>query len=144
VAAGAFAEVALALVFAGGAQACYCATQVPATSLKAADGAIVATLVRVIPRGSTRAVYRYRVKDVYKGAKLKGRHMLDVRSARRSAACALPRRTHRDYGLFLLRRRGRWFGGICGVVSPRRLRQAARHAGDADARDVTASSICAA
>lgn len=123
---GAFLVVVAMFVFATAAQACSCAPQAPAESLREADGAIVATLVRVIPRSPTRAVYRYRVKHVYKGAKLKGRRMLDVRSARRSAACALPRRTRRDYGLFLLRRRGRWTGGICGVVNPRRLRRVAR------------------
>ena len=79
----------------------------------------------MIPHGALHAVYRYEVRHVYKGEIGKGR-MLDVRSARRSAACALPRRTGRSYGLFLALRGGRWFGGICGVLSPQRLRHAAQ------------------
>ena len=115
----------LALVFAAGAVACSCAPQSPAESLREADGAVVGRLVRVIPHGALHAVYRYEVRQSYKGKIREGR-MLDVRSGRRSAACALPRRTGRSYGLFLALRGGRWFGGICGVVSPERLRQAAQ------------------
>jgi hypothetical protein len=48
-----------------------------------------------------------------------------VRSGRKAAACALPRRLSHVYGLFLSRANGRWFGGICGVIEPRRLRHAA-------------------
>lgn len=107
------------------AQACSCAPQPPAESLRQADGAVVGRLVEVLPHGPLHAVYRYEVGRVYKGALRQGR-MLDVHSSRRAAACALPRRTGRSYGLFLSLRNGRWFGGICGVISPARLRLAAQ------------------
>jgi hypothetical protein len=93
--------------------------------LRQADGAIVGRLVKVLPHGSLRAVYRYEVSRVYKGKIATGR-MLSLHGSRRAAACALPRRTGRSYGLFLARRHGRWFGGICGVIEPRRLRHAAQ------------------
>lgn len=120
--------IALAAMLSGAASAaaCSCAPQSPAESLREADGAIVGRLVEVSPHGALQAIYRYEVRHIYKGDGLPrvGR-MLDVHSSRRGAACALPRRTGRSYGLFLFRRNGRWFGGICGVVSPRRLRAAA-------------------
>ena len=86
---------------------------------------MVGRLVKVLPHGSLHAVFRYEVRRVYKGQLPAVGQMLDVHGARRTAACALPRRTGRSYGLFLSRAHGRWFGGICGVVSPRRLRAAA-------------------
>jgi hypothetical protein len=115
-----------ALALAASASACSCAPQAPAESLREADGAIVGRLVRVLPHGALHAVYRYEVLHVYKGADaIEAGKMLDVHGSRRAAACALPRRTDRIYGLFLFQRHGRWFGGICGVVAPRRLRLAA-------------------
>jgi hypothetical protein len=119
--------VALAmLVAADGACACSCAPQAPGESLREADGAIVGRLVKVLPHGALHAVYRYEVRHVYRGGdSIEAGKMLDVHGSRRAAACALPRRTGRSYGLFLSQRHGRWFGGICGVVSPRRLRLAA-------------------
>jgi hypothetical protein len=115
-----------ALIGAAVGRACSCAPQAPAQSLREADGALVGRLVRVLPHGALHAVYRYEVAHAYKGGDIidVGK-MLDVRSSRRAAACALPRRIGRSYGLFLSQRHGRWFGGICGVVSPRRLRLAA-------------------
>jgi hypothetical protein len=116
------------LVFAGGAQACSCAPQAPAESLRESDGAIVARLVKVLPHGRLHADYRYEVRHVYRGAELiDSGQMLTVRSGRTAAACALPRRLDRVYGLFLNRAHGRWFGGICGVIGPDRLRRAARN-----------------
>jgi hypothetical protein len=115
-----------ALIGATGAVACSCAPQQPTESLREADGAIVGRLVKVLPHGLLQAVFRYEVRHVYKGADLiDAGQMLDVRSARRGAACGLPRRTGRNYGLFISRRGGRWFGGICGVIAPARLRAAA-------------------
>jgi hypothetical protein len=107
---------------------CSCAPQPPAQSLREADGAVVGRLVRVLPHGPLHAVYRYEVLHTYKGGDaMPAGKMLDVHGSRRAAACALPRRTGRSYGLFLSQRHGRWFGGICGVVSPRRLRLAAEN-----------------
>lgn len=110
------------------AQACSCAPQAPAQSLQESDAAIVGKLIRVLPHGSLHADYRYEVQRVYRGRKAIERgQTLTVRSARRAAACALPRRTGHSYGLFLTRGHGLWFGGICGVIQPRRLWRVAKH-----------------
>lgn len=114
-------------LFPASAAACSCAPQSPSESLREADGAVVGRLVKVVPHGRLHAVYRYRVLHVYKGDGPEAGRMLSVHSARRAAACALPRRSGHRYGLFLMRRHGRWFGGICGVVEPARLRRAAQH-----------------
>ena len=81
----------------------------------------------MLPHGALHAIYRYEVGHAYKGALPAAGRMLDVHSSRRGAACALPRRVGRSYGLFLFRRHGRWFGGLCGVVAPERLRAAAEN-----------------
>jgi hypothetical protein len=120
--------VALAgLALASGAVACSCAPQAPAQSLREADAALVGRLVAVRQRGRLHADYRYEVQRVYRGGGLiEAGQMLTVRSARRAAACALPRRLDHRYGLFLARDHGHWLGGICGVVEPRRLWYAAQ------------------
>ena len=116
-----------ALIFVGSAQACSCAPQAPAESLRESDAAVVGRLVEVLPRGRLHADYRYEVRHVYRGADAIGSaETLTVRSGRKAATCALPRRLDRVYGLFLSRAHGRWFGGICGVIEPRRLRHAAQ------------------
>lgn len=127
-----------------GAQACSCAPQPPAESLRQADGAVVGRLVKVLPHGPLHAVYRYEVLHVYKGADaIQAGKTLDVHSSRRAAACALPRRTGRSYGLFLSQRNGRWFGGICGVISPKRLRDAAQNRPRVYRRAAGQSASCA-
>lgn len=109
-------------VAAGSAQACSCARTSPAQSLAAADAAIVGRLLGVAPHGPGRAEYRYRVVRVYRGARgIRAGEVLGVLSGRDSAGCALPTRTGRNYGLFLIGDRGRWASGICGVLAPRRL-----------------------
>lgn len=98
----------------------------PREALQQSDAAIVGRLVEVVPRGRLHADYRYEVQRIYRGrAAIERGEMLSVRSARRSAACALPRRLSQRYGLFLARANGHWFSGICGVIEPRRLRRAA-------------------
>jgi hypothetical protein len=136
--------VALAmLVAADGAGACSCAPHAPAESLREADAAVTARLVAVLPHGPGQALYRYEVRHVYKGAeKLEAGQMLGVHSSRRSAACALPRRIGRAYGLFLLGRHSRWFGSICRVVSPERMRQAAKGAAASSARAPVQPVLC--
>jgi hypothetical protein len=109
--------------------------------LREADGAVVGRLVEVLPHGPLHAVYRYEVRSVYKGKIEKGR-MLDVHSSRRATACALPRRSERSYGLFLSQRNGRWFGGICGVISPARLRLAAQNQSADSARAPVQPVLC--
>jgi len=119
--------VLLGLVGAGSALACSCAPTAPAESLAKADAAIAARLLSVEAHGATRAVYRYEVLHVYRGrGAIEPGSILAVMSPRGSAACALPDRVDHNYGLFLLDGDGRWVGGLCGVVSPRRLWAAAR------------------
>lgn len=103
---------------------------------------MVGRLVEVLPHGALNAVFRYEVRHVYKGDSIEDGQMLDVRGARRTAACGLPRRTERSYGLFLSRRNGRWFGGICGVVSPQRLRAAAQNQTADSARAPVEPVLC--
>jgi hypothetical protein len=124
-----------ALAFAGSARACSCAPLAPRQALREADAAIVGTLVGVVPRNRLRADYRYRVRRVYRGrGTVRRGEVISVGSARRAAACALPRRLDRRYGLFLTRRRGGWVAGACSTVAPRRLWLAARRAGAARRR----------
>ena len=114
------------LVFTPGAQACSCARTAPAVAMRQADAAFVGELVRVIPRSRLRADYRYRVQRVYKRGKgIRRGRVISVRSAKDSAACGLPRRSGRRYGLLLRRGEGRWTGGLCGVLRPGLLEAAA-------------------
>ena len=131
------------LVLASGAMACSCAPQAPAEALEQSDAAVVARLVKVLPRGKLHADYRYEVRQVYRGRETidKGQ-MLTVRSGRRAATCALPRRLDHVYGLFLARRQDRWFGGICGVIEPRRLRHVARGQAADSARASVQPVLC--
>lgn len=135
--------VLLGLVGAGSAHACSCAPTTPGESLASSDAAIVGRLLAVEPLGPARADYRYRVVRVYQGrGEIRRGSVLTVLSGRGSAACALPTRTDRKYGLFLLGERGRWIGGICGVVPPRRLWAAAKGPQGA-AEASTAAASCA-
>jgi hypothetical protein len=116
-----------ALVLAAGAQACSCAPSGPVEALHRSDAAIVGQLVEVAPRSRSRADYRYRVQRVYRGAKTIERgETISVRSSRGSAACGLPRRQDRPVGLFLLLDGGRWTAGVCSMISPQRLWEAAK------------------
>jgi hypothetical protein len=136
----AFSVVLLGLICAGSALACSCAPTSPAESLAQADAAIAARLLAVEPHGATRAEYRYEVLHVYRGRDaLEPGSMLTVTSPAGSAACALPDRVDRNYGLFLLGEGRRWAGGLCGVVSPRRLWAAARKPDDGHAAGSMAS-----
>jgi hypothetical protein len=129
---------------AGDAVACSCAPATPAQSLAAADAAIVGRLLGVAPHGPGRAEYRYRVVRVYRGPdEVHPGTVLRVLSGRDSAGCALPTRSGRNYGLFLLGDRGRWASGICGVLAPRRLWQAAQGASASRAGDGRAGIGCA-
>jgi hypothetical protein len=130
------------MALAASASACSCAPQAPAESLRQSDAAIVGRLVAVAPRGPLRADYRYAVGRVYRGAGIEAGEVLTVRSARRGAACALPRRPGRRYGLFLVRGGGRWHGGICGTIAPRRLWQAAQGGAGAAALPGPAFGFC--
>ena len=94
--------------------------------MRQADAAIVGWLVKVIPQGELRADFRYRVRRVYKkGPGIRRGRMILVRSTRDSAACGLPSKTGRRYGLLLSRTEGHWTGGLCGVRRPGALDSAA-------------------
>jgi hypothetical protein len=136
----AFSAVLLGLVYAGSALACSCAPAAPVKSLARSDAAVAARLLSVEPHGATRSEYRYEVLHVYRGrdAIAPGSHLM-VTSPRGSASCALPDRVGRNYGLFLLGVGGHWTGGLCGVVSPRRLWAAARKPEDGQAAGPVAS-----
>jgi hypothetical protein len=123
------------LVCAGSAQACSCAPSSPAQSLAAADAAIAGRLLSVDPRGAVHAAYRYEVLRVYRGGdRIEPGSVLTVISPRGSASCGLPQRLGRAYGLFLLGQGRHWASGLCGVISPRRLRAAAQRPGAGTAR----------
>ena len=124
----------LGLLGAGEALACSCAPTPPRQALARADAAIVGRLLAVEARGAARAAYRYRVLRVYRGGEeIATGSVATVLSGRDSAACALPTRIGRRYGLFLLGGGGRWASGLCGVVSPRRMWEAARGSAGASA-----------
>jgi hypothetical protein len=126
--------VLLGLVGAGSALACSCAPPAPAELLTRSDAALAGRLLSVKAHGLSRAEYRYEVLHVYRGPEaIEPGATLKVTSPRGSAACALPSGIGHNYGLFLLGNDGRWVGGLCGVVSPRRLWAAARKPGGSQA-----------
>lgn len=136
--------VLLGLIGAGSALACSCSPTPPSQSLARSDAAIAGRLIGVEPHGPSRASYRYRVLHVYRGRdEIERGSILTVLSGRSSAACALPTRVGRNYGLFLLGERGRWASGLCGVISPRRLRAAAQRPGAAAGSRAGSGFSCA-
>lgn len=109
-----------ALVFTTGAQACSCVPLPRKEAMRRADAAISGRLLKVIPRSRGRAVFRYRVQRVYKSAPgIRRGRVVSVQSARSSAACGLPARTGRRYGLMLSRAGGVWTSGVCALLSKR-------------------------
>ncbi len=99
-----------------------------------ADAAIVGLLLEVRHVRSPGAEngpadFRYRVERVYKGRRwLRRGRVVTVRAERSEAACGLPSRIGRRYGLLLHRRKGRppWTSNLFDAMSPRELRRAAR------------------
>jgi hypothetical protein len=88
--------------------------------MRGADAAISGVLLKVVPQGRGRAIYRYRVQRVYKSAPgIRHGAVLSVHSTRASAACGLPTRTGRRYGLMLAREEGVWTSGVCALLSRR-------------------------
>lgn len=144
IAISALLAVLFGAVGAASALACSCARTSPAQSLATADAAIVGRLLSVAPHGPGRAEYRYRVVRVYRGTdRIRPGRVLPVLAGRDSAGCALPTRTGRNYGLFLLGDRGRWASGICGVLAPRRLWQVAEGASASRSEGGAAGYGCA-
>lgn len=105
--------------------------------IDSADAAVVGRLLRVRTVKSTRryeirADFSYRIEAVYKGKRrLRRGRIVTVRSVRDTAACGLPGRVGRRYGLRLYRRKGRprWSSGLCSLMSPRDMRLAGRAGG---------------
>ncbi len=86
-------------------------------AMRAADAAISGRLLKVLPRGRQRAVFRYRVQRVYKSAGgIRVGRVVSVSSARDSAACGLPAQTGRRYGLLLSWSEEGWTSGACGLL----------------------------
>lgn len=119
------------LAFTGSAQACSCASMPANEALRQADAALVGKLLKVVPRSRSQADYRYLVQRVYKNDDgLAHGEVISVRSARGAAACALPGGVGRSYGLLLragaaIGGEARWWGGRCGVLTPKELQAVA-------------------
>ncbi|MEX0972166.1 MAG: hypothetical protein WDZ46_02770 [Solirubrobacterales bacterium] len=106
-----------ALVFTGSAQACSCVPLRSGEAMQRADAAISGWLLEVVPQNRLLAVYRYRVRRVYKsGNGIRRGQIVSVRGARSAAACGLPRQTGRRYGLLLSWQRGAWTSGLCALL----------------------------
>src|SRR3954447_12485647 len=96
--------------------------------LASADAAFVGRLLEVRPvsrrRDELRADFRYRIDRLYKGRRLRGRRSVTVRSLSDEAACGLPDRVGRRYGLLLHKRKRRsgWSSGLCSLMRPRDMR----------------------
>lgn len=85
--------------------------------MQRADAAIAGRLVEVVPQDRLHAIYRYRVRRVYKkGPGVRRGRVVSVRSARDSAACGLPTSTGRRYELALSRSGDAWTSGACALL----------------------------
>lgn len=121
-----------ALAFAGSASACSCAQLTP-KSVKKADAAAVMQLESVdqtgggtYEEGSGKAAFTYTVGKVYAGKRLEKGDSVTIESNTSSAACGLPKREGRRYGLLLKRRNnGDWSSSLCSATTPKELRRLA-------------------
>jgi hypothetical protein len=127
------------------AGACSCAYVPPKKQMKRADGAFTGRLLSVRPaEGTTEAAFRYRVGRAFKGrARLRRGEVVTVWSQNSDGLCGLPQGTGVIYGLFLSRREGRWTSGTCAVLSPRKMRRAARRDADSSGAPAASGSACA-
>jgi hypothetical protein len=127
------------LVGAALAQGCSCAAVAPETKFRLSDAAVIARLVDVVPRGEHAAVFRYRVREVFKGKnRIEEGQRLSLRSATSSAACGLPHGEGHRYGLFLSRTGDHWSATLCDVTTPRGMREAAGGGGGSGYRPTCA------
>jgi len=117
----------LSLAATSEAQACSCVPITMREAFRESDGAIIGRLVKVEPAGSA-FTFTYRVRHAYKARRRIGR-WVTVSGAVDEASCGLPRKEGRSYGLFLYRERHHWASNSCLVVSPRKMRRAARRLG---------------
>ena len=120
------------LALAGSASACSCAP-LTAKSVKKADAAAVMRLDEVdetgggsYDEGSGKAAFTYTVGKVVSGKKLDKGDSVTIESNTSSAACGLPKREGKRYGLVLKRRRnGEWTSNLCSSTTPRQLQKLA-------------------
>ena len=117
---------------AAAAQACSCLAIAPETRFEQSDGAVIGRLVEVVPRSEQVATFRYRVREVFKGGRrIEEGQLLSLRSSTSSAACGLPKREGRRFGVFLRRENRHWSATLCDVTTPQGMRAAAAAAGQA-------------
>lgn len=106
------------------ASACSCAQSDPRTSLKAADAAIIGTLLSKTPSGQWNADYTFRVDEAVKGD---FGETVVIESANNGAACGLEVDIGGQTGLFLDGSESKgWRSSLCAQISPEELRAAAR------------------
>jgi hypothetical protein len=121
-----------ALALPSSASACSCA---PLTekSVKKADAAAVMKLENVdetgggtYDEGSGKAAFTYTVGKVFAGKRLAKGDEVTIESNTSSAACGLPKREGKRYGLLLKRKRnGDWISSLCSTTTPKKLRELA-------------------
>ena len=114
---------AVALVLAGDAAACTCATAPVKERLDSADAAFVGRLVAERPRSADEAVYVFVVDSVVKGEL--GRRV-EVVSPTSGAACGFELPRGEASGILLRRAGEEWIGGLCGQVGVGELVEARR------------------
>ncbi len=119
----AVAIVAAALVLAGDAAACTCATAPAKERLDSADAAFVGRLVDRRPRPDGEATYVFVVDSVVKGD-LDRR--VEVVSPTSGAACGFELPMGEASGILLRRAGDDWISGLCGQIAVGELAEAAR------------------
>jgi hypothetical protein len=120
------AVLCVGLVGAEQAMACSCIATSTRDALEQSDAALVGKLVEVDRVSNDTLKLSYRVKRVFKGPPgLNRGDRLTLRSLDSEAACGLPHRRDKRYGLLLDRRNKRLTANLCSVVPPKKLRRAA-------------------
>ena len=109
------------------AQACSCIEPDPEQILARSDAAFIGVLtsVRILDESqplNSGAIFRYRVKRAY-GTE-PGRYVRIV-SSNSESLCGLPQQKNRTYAMAIDRRRGHWESGLCQLLAPGDLREAA-------------------
>lgn len=116
----------MALSAAEQAMACSCAGGVSMEKrFEWSDGAIIGRLIKVEPLDKYTALHTYRVLRVYKARdRIKRWDELTMKTPRSGAACGLPSRERREYGMFLEKNAPRWSSSLCSIVSPKKMQRA--------------------
>ncbi len=109
---------------AGEALACSCVGGDIKPRYAWSDAAVVAELTSVENVSPQKAEYTYEIADVYKRRdRFKPGDELMITAASGGASCGLPRRTEREYGLFLYRAGGQWNANLCTTTDAEGLRR---------------------